>query len=204
MAKEIVIWCDPCLAEDVRTPSREYRLAVGTVTKTVDLCDAHADQFVKPVSTLLEEYGAVVEVAAASKKITQKRHAAGSNRSTGPLPEVTLLTFQQTGVRKGKTPSGDRDSQCLWCPMDYSGDGSGFRRHLETAHGLEGGFSTVFGSVPCPICGKEGLSSIGAHLSRSHADFGFKSITQAFMWARDNGDPHGSYATVLAKAPILA
>jgi len=203
MAKEIVIWCDPCLAEDVRTPSREYRLAVGTVTKTVDLCDAHADQFVKPVSTLLEEYGATVEVATA-KKITQKRHAAGSNRSTGPLPEVTLLTFQQTGVRKGKTPEGDREAQCLWCPMDYSVDGSGFRRHLETAHGLTGGFLKIFGGVPCPVCGKTGFTSLGAHLTRSHPEADFKSQTQAFIWARDNGDPHGSYATVLAKAPILA
>lgn len=192
MAKEIVTWCDPCLAQDMRTPSRQYGPFLG---KTIDLCDPHAEEFVKPLQALVEEFGAPVELT-----LAKGRHPSARVSPQGA--QATLLSFGETGIRKGrKPPEAGRQWKCLWCPMDYAAD-SGFRAHLASLHGLAQGLA-VFSSVPCPLCGIE-LHSLGSHITRGHTDLGFRNVTEAFIWARDNGDPHGSYAALLAKAPVLS
>ena len=193
MAREIVTWCDPCMGHEERTPGEEVTITLGSPSpRVLALCGPHRDEYVKPLAALLEEFGAPVEGAApkGSKRVVP---------ATGG-PEKTLLDFTQTGTRKGKKPEGDRGSQCLWCPLAYAGDGSGLANHLHTAHGLPRSLKQVFGNGACPVCGKF-TQLLGAHLSRVHPEF--TSMTAAYLWAKENGDPYGRYAEVLSRAKVI-
>lgn len=194
MAREIVTWCDPCMGRDERTPGQEETITLGSQRKprVLALCPPHRDEYVKPLEALLEEFGAPADGAQPARRV-----AAGS-----PGPQKTLLDFTQSGTRKGRVPEGgDRGAICLWCPLTYAGDGSGLIRHLESAHGLPRSIKEVFGNGPCPRCGK-GVQLLGAHQAKTHPELGH-SVTAAYRWARDNGDPYGRYAEVLAKAKVL-
>jgi hypothetical protein len=63
--------------------------------------------------------------------------------------------------------------------------------HLETAHGLEHS-TKVFGNR-CPLDGEE-FAGLGHHTARAHD----MTLTQAFIKARAEGDPHGVVRQVLA------
>lgn len=190
MAREIVTWCDPCMGRDERTPGREETLMVGGKPRVLALCDADRDQYVKPLEALLEEFGAPAE--APGKRTTPTRIAAGN-----PGAEATLQMFTLTGTRKGRKPEGGRTAECMFCPLNYSGD-AGLIRHLHKAHGLPDKLREVFAG-PCPICGKA-YELVGAHIHKSHADLGLANIAQGYAWAKENGDPHGVFAALAARA----
>lgn len=204
MAREIVIWCDACLNEDVRTPAVEHSagldiaLVKPVATQTVALCTDHTDQLLKPLAAILEEFGSPIEVEA-SPPPTGRRKVSTTGRQD---PEM-MASQNANGTRKGKPPaSGVRGSDCLWCDLSYtSGSGGGFQRHLKVVHGFEG-FHEAFGG-PCPVCGEGPYTQMLAHVSKSHPEMGFTSAVQPFMWARDNGDPHGIYAATLARKGSL-
>lgn len=199
MAKEIVTWCDACMAEDQHSPGHTVVIAVDGKPQSVDLCTSHDDQLVKPLRVLMEEFGAPVELPAQSRPKTGAKVSPGT---AGNQHERNVLMHQQTGVRKGKPPAGDRSNQCLWCPLTYSGSASsGFGRHLRVVHGFDG-LREAFGGI-CPVCGEGPYEMMGAHVQRSHKDMGFESASAPYTWARDNGDPHGVYAAKLVQPPSL-
>jgi hypothetical protein len=186
MAREIVTWCDPCIGTDQRTPGREVAITLGTgKPRVIAVCDAHEAEYVKPLEALLSEFGSPVDGS--------PKGIAGSDAPRH------LLDFQISGTRKGRTPEGERTSQCLWCPLTFASDGSGLLGHIEKVHGLPRSLKDAFGPA-CPVCGNA-YELLGSHVKKSH---GCESITDAFLMARENGDPHGVYETVLARAKVIA
>lgn len=172
MAKEIEIrvWCDTEHA--VRRPGdTTVPIAVnGQPPRTVDLCAACSAALLDPLVALLEKHGAPVEPAQ-------------------PAP---------TGARKGRTPEGGRPVQCLWCPATFTASSvGGFNRHLRVEHGLPT-TSDLF--TVCPICGKDGLSTMGRHLANQHPEYDFTGVTAAYLYARGQGDPHNGYARAIVQA----
>jgi hypothetical protein len=209
MAREIVIWCDPCMEEDVRTAGRESAVGVTMgaakpgAWKTVAMCENHEDQYLKALVHLLDEFGVNLEVASARTPKGAAPAGARLRASTvGPRSEQLILGYQQTGARHGRAPaSGKRDAECLWCPLTYSGDGSGFGRHLKVVHGFDG-LREAFGGK-CPVCGEGPFELMLSHVKKSHPEYGFEYISQPFTWARDNGDPHGVYAEKMEQVGSL-
>lgn len=211
MAREIVIWCDRCWGKDKRTPALEHSLGIllNTVravpTKTIALCDdCVAELGILALAELLEEEGMPLEAPA--PKAAKKAAAAGSTRVAAqvkgaPNTEQTLLLFESGGTRKGKPPRGPRGNECLWCPLTYSNDGGGFGRHLKVAHGFAGIVEAYGG--PCPVCGNGPYELMSNHCKRSHPEYGFQTVSDPYIWARDNGDPHGAYAAKLEQVGSL-
>lgn len=189
MAREIVTWCDPCMERDERVPGREHTVALdGTAPKVVALCDSDEAQYLKPLAALLGEFGAPVEGKAAQPAAS----------TSGDMPRH-LLDFNIGGQRRGRTPgNGERAAQCLWCPLSFSNDGSGLLQHLERVHGLPRSLREAFGPE-CPLCGTA-FEILGGHLKKTHH---YASVTEGFLAAREAGDPHGIYAKILAKAPVI-
>ena len=196
MARDLVYWCDPCLAEEVRTPGVEISGALnltGDLRKALDpkviaMCPEHIDQLAKPLAALLEDMGIAVDLPAPKKATAKKSISANPS---GSQHEQTLLNFEVTGIRKGRAPVGPRGNQCLWCALSYSNDGGGFSRHLKVHHGFTG-IKEAFGAV-CPICGGGQYDALMGHLKKSHEEMGFETIPQAMLWAKDNGDEFGVY-----------
>lgn len=198
MAREIVIWCDPCMADDVRTPAVEHSIGItigvtkAVQTMTVACCPDHTDALLKPLAALIEEHGSPIDptqVAVPSESASILKSASG-RQVPGALTSPGMR-------RKGRAPAGNRGNQCLWCDLTYAGkSASGFARHLRVAHGIDG-LSEAF-SGRCPVCGDGPYSTMGSHIAKSHADMGFEASTDPFLWARDHGDPHGVYAEKLA------
>lgn len=186
MAREIVALCDVHLSRDERVPGREYRVGVAGRWVSLDLCDGCHEEVLRPFVALVEDFGAPVEpVAQAQSRV----RAAGSSAAR-------LEASLSVGTRMGKAPAGERNKPCLWCALDYAG-GSGLLRHLRTIHGFASA-DEAYGQT-CPVCGREcgGARGLGLHVRRSHQ---FGSLAEAFVWARDNADPYGVCATVLAGA----
>lgn len=194
MAREIVLLCDPCLGQDIRTEGQEWTLGVregvtGEVKpKVLALCTDHLDQLVKPVAALLDEFG---------------ENPEGIARPRGRQGKIEAATLAMQ-TRKGRPPANGREdhlNQCLWCELTYSGNAGGFGRHLRVVHGYAG-LTEAFGGL-CPVCGEGPFQQMMSHMNKAHAEMGFKVLSQPFTWARDNGDPHGVYAAKLTQEPSL-
>lgn len=68
MAREVLIqwWCDPCLADDVKTPGRELSPLqlpelTGKRPRVITLCEQHEKELYTPLVELLEEHGQPVD-----------------------------------------------------------------------------------------------------------------------------------------------
>jgi len=191
MARRIQVLCDLCLRDGKEVEGAELSAGVllGKVapvtSRVLAACEMHVTEHFKPLVELLAEYGEPID----SPPATPARRI----RSTGGGVDKVVLDAQQSGVRKGKPPVGDRDNECLWCPLTYTANSSsGFARHLKVAHGFAG-IKEAFEGM-CPVCGQGHFDIMSAHVLRSHPEMGFTSVTGPFTWARDNGDPHGVYA----------
>lgn len=198
MAREIVVLCDPCLAEDVRTAAVESTVAVeiGAVKpnaklKALALCERHQTELLKPLADVLNEFGVAVDGSPkAPAPLDGERRSGRGGRVTA---EELAANAAATGKRKGRQPTGERLAQCLWCELAYTAkSGSGFMRHLRVNHGFHG-FVEAFGGL-CPLCGEGPYDLMLAHVQKTHPEFGFIVVSQPFLWARDNGDPYGQYA----------
>lgn len=85
------------------------------------------------------------------------------------------------------------DRICLVCPETRTSN-SGILVHMHDAHGFPNSSPMIFGNV-CPIDG-ETHDGLARHIGQVHKEFAH--ITQAFAWAKDNGDPHQVVATRIA------
>jgi hypothetical protein len=77
---------------------------------------------------------------------------------------------------------------CLLCPETRDTDQT-MRTHFQQTHGLSGSFEEAYGAF-CPVC-NEHFDKIGHHIRQAHKDLNLPHYSHAFLWARDNGDPHG-------------
>jgi hypothetical protein len=184
MATEIIRWCDVHMSRDERVTGTEVKLSIGgNPPKSLDLCPGCRDELIKPIEALLAEHGASVPLPAPK----------GHRGPRKAVPAPALLP----GVVPADADT-DRPHACLWCPATFTSQ-EGLLGHMMRKHGTSDRAGDVWGKV-CPVCGheSEGRSS-GTHIGQAHRDYGFPSVSQAFMWARDNGDPHGVYAITYAK-----
>jgi hypothetical protein len=177
MAREIVTLCDPCLAEDTRSTGRSIEIAVDGKSRSVELCESHEAELLKPLLDVLGRFGQRVVLTA----------PAGSRT---PRPAAPI---DPDATRKGKPPAGPRDLTCLVCPATY-GSASGLGLHYVAEHGApkRATMSSVYGPR-CPLCGHTGApNGLGAHTGALHRT----TVAQAFTEARDGGagDPFGVVA----------
>lgn len=204
MPQEIIEWCDPCYAQDIKTQGTAQNIGVQVgaarpTIRTLLLCPNHVDELLKPLTQLLDEYGTPVEVPTPGAK---RPKDSGVRVSAAPPSAQTLTHYQLSGIRKGREPAGGRPNQCLWCPLSYTAASTGgFGRHVRVAHGFDG-LGEAFGG-PCPVCGEGPYLQILNHCNRAHKDMGFIAVAQPYLWARDNGDPHGVYAAKLEQKGSL-
>lgn len=198
MPSQIIQWCDPCYAEDVKTEGEPVAISFGinSPTVTILLCAQHVEELIKPVAELVSEYGEPVDAT------PTPRGSAGGRITVGQSGRRDPAFLTKTRTRQGRQPVGGRANDCLWCELSYAGGStSGFARHLRVAHGFAN-LTEAFGG-PCPICGEGPYELMSAHVKRKHSEFGFEAVAQPFIWARDNGDPHGVYAAKLQQKPSL-
>lgn len=177
MAKEMVVWCDVCLKEDnVHTKSSTIVIQVRPVMKEplgLDLCDKHEINLVHPLMEMLSKYGE-------KEGATANAIAAASNRRSPAMPDT-------------------RTYPCLLCP-EVSHSNHSFVQHIARAHGTNP--TNLYGTT-CPVDGQSfgGSHSMGAHLSRTHPDYG-QTTAESFKKVQAEGDPHGVVADRLAKFPV--
>lgn len=211
MPLQFIQWCDPCFKNDIKTEAVHSTVGIAIDStrvphpKTVLLCDAHIDEYLKPLKALIDDFGVALDSPKQGGKRPKVEAATEPPVSAGPGGSQlirTQLMLEQNGTRKGQQPKKPRGLQCLWCPLNYSvGSSSGAGRHLRTSHGYDG-ISEAFGGR-CPVCGEGDYSQMLSHASKQHPEMGFKSASDPFIWARDNGDPYGVYAAKLEQKPSL-
>lgn len=67
MVREIVTWCSPCFAEDVKADARTVAVVIdGGKPLTVDVCERHDKEIVQPLRELLEAHGSKLDAASAA------------------------------------------------------------------------------------------------------------------------------------------
>jgi hypothetical protein len=90
---------------------------------------------------------------------------------------------------------------CLLCPETRDTDWT-LRGHLQRDHGLSGSLSEVYGTV-CPVDAMV-YPKLGLHVQQAHATLDLPHYSHVFLWAQQNGDPHGVYAKQVAEVQRLA
>lgn len=152
----------------------------GKAPKHVDLCDlCNSELTLDELREVLKQFG----VVPAGKGPSSRPGQAASS----PAREVAHNALN--GARAGRDRgAGVKTFVCIWCPLDYSQ--SGWLSHIQKKHGFSGIKEAV--GHQCPVCGTDGFDTLSVHISRTHDEF--DSITDAFHWAKDNGDPYGVWA----------
>ena len=113
----------------------------------------------------------------------------------GVRPEKATTT-------KSKPPSAQRAPRiCLLCPETRDSD-FGMRTHLQNEHGLTGKLTELYGTL-CPLDGEQ-FQLVGHHIRQDHREHDFPHYSHAFVWAQQNGDPHGVVAKQIAALKKVA
>lgn len=189
MGSRVVIerWCNnQGESEDFPADERMYLDADGKprLADTCDDCDANMTN--SQTRTYVATFGRPVPIEGKAVAGRVKPNSAQRN----------AMLAAATGSRKGRKPGAGatRRHSCLWCVLDYFA-GSASTMHLKDLHGL--GRPDAFGRM-CPVCPQIDIEVMGGHASRSHGDIA-STASELFVWARENGDPHGIYADRLAR-----
>ena len=172
----IETWCDACRAEDPESaePAESQEVQLGKLARSLDLCERHQKQLLQPLLELMQTAGQTVRSPTAPKP---------------PKP-------RQPSKRPGAHSVGAAPAPCLWCPEVFPTQG-GLSSHLMTNHQLTSSIAGAYGDR-CPWCGKgTGSKSMTGHLRNAHPDSPINR-PQAFLAARDAGDPAGVVAKLLA------
>lgn len=184
MATEIKVlrWCDRCAAAEMRAEAEERAFGLNGKQYKIDLCAACNEVVLAPL----------VDLVAELKLRPEKQEAAA--RVSATSPEGIMAQSVNSGVRRGRPPaSGEREHQCLWCPLNFGGAAS-LTTHLQRVHGFADSTDAYGGQ--CPACGKTGFQMMGMHAARIHPET--PSASQLFSFAEEHGDPYGVVAARLA------
>jgi hypothetical protein len=140
MARELVIWCTPCLFErDTRAEGRAVIVSFdGKQARTVDVCEDCEKQYVTPLRELLAQHGD-------SKQPVPRQHAAAAPRppTTASKPSATRYV-------------GRNRVECLICghSVQYNGESTHYSHNHQTSKGrwlIDHGQGE--GILECPIRG---------------------------------------------------
>lgn len=119
MAKVIVAWCDPHMADDEQVPGKSFQIALdGQKPVEVDLCEQHEKEFLTPLLLLLGEVGQPVVEPTAKVKVKRftcpecqkglsSRDSFGKhlrNQHGKGLGEIEEVTASQEGVAPASAP----------------------------------------------------------------------------------------------------
>lgn len=162
MAKEIVAWCDPCMAKDERNPARSVMISLdGRKPVELDLCEVHDKELLADLRELIGEAGQPVD---------------------GALPGMPAAT----------SPAGEIRKDCPTCPPGRALTREGLRGHMRRTHDMTRDQAnevvrTTFGgtarvqkefSEQCPECKEAGVpksestydtpQGFGAHRKAAH------------------------------------
>jgi len=88
-----------------------------------------------------------------------------------------------------KSSLGDTNWFCIKCGTEFT-TSSGLTYHYKVVHGVR--YSQTLGDT-CPLCGRKGKGP-GQHCSQVHG----LTIPKALQLAREEGDPYGIVAHVMA------
>lgn len=134
-----------------------------------------------------------------------RRQAAEILAPIRELADEAGVRPEKTTTTKAKQSSGDKADKapriCLLCPETRDSD-FGMRTHLQSAHGLTGKLTEAYGRL-CPIDGQQ-FQLVGHHIRQEHEEHNFPHYSQAFVWAQQNGDPHGVVANQIAALKRVA
>lgn len=193
MARSIVIHCDRHLASEVEIRAQEeLTIAIGKkAPRIVAPCPECFTEVFKTALEWIEEYG--VPVTQAGPAMSGTKPAPGSKPGSPSLD--SLIKGAESGVRRGKPPApGSVRYWCIWCPLDFVR--ASFAGHVRV-HGFESQ-ADAWGEK-CPVCGEvPNAQNLGYHAVKQHPEHSFTNASDLFIWARDNGDPHGIYAERVA------
>jgi uncharacterized C2H2 Zn-finger protein len=83
MVREIITWCSPCFADEVREPGLTLVLAIdGGKPQALDLCEVHHKQIAQPLLDVLAEYGQPVDISE-QKRSSKSAASVTSGRLEG-------------------------------------------------------------------------------------------------------------------------
>lgn len=175
MAREIVIWCDPHIAQDERVTGEDYTLALNGSPRVIALCVEHRKELLDPLATLVEEHGILADSI-------RRRGGGEAHPSTGAM-------------RKGRQVES-RPYVCPLCPLDYAGMDA-LAKHIEKIHYVTPG-RDLFGKR-CALCGfvSESFQGVGQHVLRSH-DQNFSAALRTAM--QTGTDPFDVIAEIKGRA----
>jgi uncharacterized C2H2 Zn-finger protein len=150
MVREIITWCSPCYANDVRTEGRSVALAVDGRPQLVDVCETHDKEIVQPVRELLAAHGQPLERAGV-EPTARERHRCPECGKLLKTRDTLSKHLRSMHGQSLKDALGDDDDDELPIEVDES--------------------SKPYG---CPDCARrfETPQGLGAHRNRSH---GYKS-----------------------------
>lgn len=173
---QVVIRCDKC-GGDRAEPQTELNSKGKPVE--VDLDKRCRDAFAK-----LKEQAAQI-LAPLTDLIDEK----------GVAPE------KATKAAAKNKPQAKRGGEriCLLCP-ETRGSDNGLLAHMHKEHGWPSSMPVIWGNV-CPLDGQE-YPRVAQHLAQSHKDHA--NTSQAFHWAKENGDEHGVVAARIAEMEKVA
>lgn len=113
----------------------------------------------------------------------------------GVTPDKAKAQTKPQTKPKAITPPSERPGNrvCLVCPATRTSN-TGILNHMQDAHGFPHSIPKIYGNV-CPLDG-EIQDGLARHVGQLHKEFAH--ITEAFVWAKENGDPHGIVAARIA------
>lgn len=202
MSRQLIVrdWCDVCQRDDdAQVEGQTWTMALDGKPRTLELCEVHYAQLVKPLQDVLAELGRKPDDGAAPTRAPgrpRKALDAPGAQDGASVPQRGRKARQQASEAAAPELAADNGYPCVICGREL-GRSDYYRRHLVSVHGLA---SSVLQGDTCPVCGQSGLSKMGVHVSGFHGDLGLRNSAQALVWARDNGDPYGAYAAVMAAA----
>lgn len=144
MVREIITWCSPCFAEDVREQATTVVVALdGGKPRALDVCERHNKELVEPLRELLAELGQLVDPASSHSSSEHVCSIAGCGKS--------YKSGQSLGKHMRRVHNmamGDQSSPAEPLPDESH------MRHQCPEEGCDRGFDTPQG--------------LGAHRSRLH------------------------------------
>lgn len=190
MSKDVVVIvrCDRCGGEDAQTYTEENSKGKPVEIDLDNPChDQHEElkrQYAEAIAKAALILSPIVELAD-EKGVTPDKAGKGRPKAK---PE--------TSVGPGEGPR-----VCILCWAEPETDAK-LKTHLQRDHGLGDSLITFYGSE-CPVDG-EPFDRVAHHIRQGHKDLEFSHYSQAFVWAKKNGDPHGTLAKQIAAVQKLA
>lgn len=115
---KVIIWCDPCQAEDARTEGDHYEPVQlpGAKPLAVDLCERHYKEFLAPLEEMLSAHGQKAGAPSPAPSSGQRRYRP--REGSDPIGPPYLC----------KVPD---------CPSEHDyANAASLGSHVRTVHGL--------------------------------------------------------------------